>query len=139
MSKKVSHKGHYHCVYKMKFHLVLVSKYRRRIFTNEMLISLERKMKELSASWGVDVLEFGGEADHVHLLLEMNPSIQPSKYINNLKTVSSRHMKKEYGDHLKRFYWGTNAMWSRAYCLITAGGAPLSVLSKYIENQDRPQ
>ena len=92
-------------------------------------------MKELSASWGVDVLEFGGEADHVHLLLEMNPSIQPSKYINNLKTVSSRHMKKEYGDHLKRFYWGTNAMWSRAYCLITTGGAPLSVLSEYIENQ----
>ena len=139
MSNKATHKGHYHCVYNMKFHLVLVSKYRRRIFTNEMLISLERKMKELLASWGVDVLEFGGEADHVHLLLEMNPSIQPSKYINNLKKVSSRHMKKEYGDHLKRFYWGTNAMWSRAYCLITAGGAPLSVLSKYIENQDRPQ
>ena len=103
-----------------------------------MLSDLESKMHELAEKWGVAILEFEGEADHVHLLLDMSPSIQPSKFINNLKTVSSRYMKKEYKAHLKKIYWDTDAMWSRAYCLITAGGAPLDVLKKYIENQDRP-
>lgn len=139
MSKKPSAGAHYHCVFNLKYHLVLVTKYRRRAFTDKMLADLEWKMRELAEKWGVTILEFGGEADHVHLLLDMNPSIQPSKFINNLKTVSSRYMKKEHGDHLKKFYWGTNAMWSRAYCLITAGGAPLSVLRTYIENQERPE
>ena len=64
--------------------------------------------------WGVSILEFNGRMDHVHLLPNMNPSIQPSKFINNLKTVSSRYMKKYYTVYLKQFYWGTNAMWSRA-------------------------
>lgn len=138
MTKKTSYGAHHHCVYNLKYHLVLVTKYRRKAFTDKMLEDLEVKMRDLADKWGVSILEFGGEADHVHLLLDMNPSIQPSKFINNLKTVSSRYMKKEHGEHLKKFYWGTNAMWSRAYCLITAGGAPLSVLKQYIENQERP-
>ncbi|MCY9870379.1 IS200/IS605 family transposase [Vibrio barjaei] len=138
MSKKSSYGAHYHCVYNLKYHLVLVTKYRRKAFTNQMLNDLEEKIRELADKWGVTILEFRGEADHVHLLLDMNPSIQPSKFINNLKTVSSRYMKKIHGEHLKRYYWGTNAMWSRAYCLITAGGAPLSVLKQYIETQERP-
>ena len=117
---------------------MLVTKYRRKAFTGKMLMDLEVKVKELSAKWNVEVLEFGGESDHVHLLIGMNPSTQPSKYINNLKTVTSRYLKKKYVEHLKQFYWGTNAMWSRAYCLITAGGAPLTVLKQYIENQERP-
>ena len=138
MKNKTKFGAHYHCVFNLKYHLVLVTKYRRKAFTDNMLTDLESKMRELSDKWGVTMLEFGGEADHVHLLLDMNPSIQPSKFINNLKTVSSRYMKKEHGEHLKKFYWGTNAMWSRAYCLITAGGAPLTVLKQYIENQERP-
>ena len=138
MKNKTKFGAHYHCVFNLKYHLVLVTKYRRKAFTDNMLTDLESKMRELSDKWGVTILEFGGEADHVHLLLDMNPSIQPSKFINNLKTVSSRYMKKEHGEHLKKFYWGTNAMWSRAYCLITAGGAPLTVLKQYIENQERP-
>jgi len=138
MTKKASYGAHHHCVFNLKYHLVLVTKYRRKAFTDKMLTDLEVKMRDLADKWGVSILEFGGEADHVHLLLDMNPSIQPSKFINNLKTVSSRYMKKEHGGHLKKFYWGTNAMWSRAYCLITAGGAPLSVLKQYIENQERP-
>ena len=138
MQKRTNLGAHYHCVFNLKCHLVLVTKYRHKIFTNEMLIELEAKTRELSYKWGVSILEFNGEKDHVHLLIAINPSVQPSKFINNLKTVTSRHMRKIYGEYLRQFYWGTNAMWSRAYCLISVGGAPLSVLREYIENQDRP-
>ena len=121
----------------MKYHLVLVTKYRRKCFTNEILNRLEVVVRELCEKWGVKVLEFSGEADHIHLLLDMNPTVQPSKLINSLKTVSSRYIRKEFSDHLKRYYWKP-VLWSRAYCLLTAGGAPIEKLKEYIENQDRP-
>jgi len=65
--------------------------------------------------------------------------VTPAKLINTLKTVSSRMIKKEYGAQLKEFYRGTNALWSRSYCLLSVGGAPISVLRAYIGNQDQPK
>ncbi len=121
----------------MKYHLVLVTKYRRKCFTNEILNRLEIICVELCQKWEVQVLEFGGEADHIHLLLDMNPTVQPSKLINSLKTVTSRYIRKEFATHLKQYYWKP-VLWSRAYCLLTAGGAPIEKLREYIENQDRP-
>ncbi|MGO3768946.1 IS200/IS605 family transposase [Halomonas sp. AOP42-D1-22] len=130
-------KSHYHCVYDMKYHLVLVTKYRRKCFTAEILDRLEAIARELCLKWEVEVLEFSGEADHVHLLLGLNPTIQPSKLVNSLKTVTSRRLRVEFTEHLAQFYWKP-VLWSRAYCLLTAGGAPIEVLRDYIENQDRP-
>ena len=121
----------------MKYHLVLVTKYRRKCFTAEILDRLEAITKELCLKWEVEVLEFGGEADHVHLLLNLNPTIQPSKLVNSLKTVTSRRLRAEFTEHLAQFY-EKPVLWSRAYCLLTAGGAPIEVLRDYIENQDRP-
>jgi putative transposase len=130
-------KSHYHCVYDMKYHLVLVTKYRHKCFTGEMLDSLKSICENQCGKWGVELIEFGGESDHVHLMLGLNPVIEPSKFINSLKTVTSRLIRKQYAEHLKHYYWKP-VLWSRAYCLLTAGGAPLETLKKYIQNQDRP-
>jgi putative transposase len=67
----------------------------------------------------------------------MHPNIMPSRFVGNLKTVSSRYIRKEFSEHMKQFYWKP-VLWTRAYCLITAGGAPLAVLKHYIQNQDQP-
>ena len=131
-------KSHYHCVYKLKYHLVLVTKYRRRCFTAPMLDRLEEICRDLCTKWEVDLEEFGGEADHIHLMLDLHPNIMPSKFINNLKTVTSRLIRKEFSQHLKQYYWKP-VLWTRAYCLITAGGAPLEVLKEYIQKQERPE
>ena len=131
-------RSHYHCVYNLNYHLVLVTKYRNKCFTPELLNRLEEIFREQCKKWDVSVLEFGGETDHVHLMLEMHPNIEPAKLINSLKTVSSRLIRKEFSAHLARYYWEP-VLWSRAYCLITAGGAPLSILKNYIQNQDKPK
>ncbi|MGI9278158.1 MAG: IS200/IS605 family transposase [Endozoicomonas sp.] len=68
----------------------------------------------------------------------MHPNIMPSKSVNNLKTVTSRLIRKEFSQHLKSYFWEP-VLWTRAYCLITAGGAPLEVLKEYIQNQERPE
>ena len=131
-------KSHYHCVYKLTYHLVLVTKYRKKCLSNEMLNRLEEIIKNNCADWEIDLLEFNGEADHIHLLLEMHPNIMPSKFINNLKTVSSRLIRKEFEEELKPYYWKP-VLWTRAYCLLTTGGATIDVIREYIKNQERPE
>ena len=102
MQKRTNLGAHYHCVFNLKCHLVLVTKYRHKIFTNEMLIELEAKTRELSDKWGVLILEFNGEKDHVHLLIDINPSVQPSKFINNLKTVTSSRCQHSFQKYYKK-------------------------------------
>lgn len=129
-----NYKSHWHCVYNIKYHLVLVTKYRKKCFSNEILTRLEEICKNSCLQWDIDLLEFGGEADHIHLLLDFHPNIMPSKFINSLKTVTSRRIRKEFSTEIAKFYWKP-VLWTRAYCLISAGGAPLSVLQDYIQKQ----
>ena len=131
-------KSHYHCVYKLTYHLVLVTKYRKKCLSNEMINRLEEIVKKNCIDWEIDLIEFNGEADHIHLLLDMHPNIMPSKFINNLKTVSSRLIRKEFGEELKSYYWKP-MLWTRAYCLLTTGGATIDVIREYIQNQERPE
>ena len=103
-----------------------------------MLNWLEDEFIRLLSANDCGLEEFNGESDHIHALITLHPMITPAKLINTLKTVTSRMIKKDYSSELKKYYWGTTALWSRSYCLITVGGAPISVLREYIENQDRP-
>lgn len=130
-------KSHYHCVYNLSYHLVLVSKYRKKCFTGEMLSRLEDIVRKNCTDWDIELMAFNGEADHIHLLIDMHPNIMPSKFINNLKTVSSRLIRKEFSEHLSQYYWKP-VLWTRAYCLLTTGGATIDTIRRYIENQKRP-
>ena len=127
-------RSHFHCVYNLNYHLVLVTKYRKKCFSNQILAQLEDIMNNVTLKWDCEILEFGGEPDHVHLLIKAHPAMDMSKYVNNLKTVSSRLIKKKYPKHFKRFYWKP-ALWTRLYCLLTTGGATVEVIKKYIEKQ----
>jgi putative transposase len=122
-----------HCVYLIQFHLVLVTKYRRKCITGPMLERLKEIFDTLKR-WDGLLVEFNGEPDHVHLLLELPPNVRPSGLINNMKTVSSRYLRRDFTSELERVY-SKPVFWSRSYCLLSCGGAPLSVLRQYIENQ----
>ena len=131
-------RSHYHCVYSMNFHLVLVTKYRKKVFSQPILERLESIIKDVCKKWDVTLDEFRGEEDHIHLLISMHPSLQPSKFINNLKTVSSRRLRSEYTEYMKKFYWKPT-LWTRAYCLLSTGGANIETIRKYIQNQGKEE
>ena len=134
IKEKTKLRGHYHCVYSLTYHLVLVTKYRKKCLTKEQLDSLKEICEELAKKWACEVLEFGGEDDHIHLLLSCHPAMDMSKFINNLKTVSSRLLRKKYQAHMRKYFWKPT-LWTRAYCLLTTGGATIDVVKRYIENQ----
>lgn len=103
-----------------------------------MLERLKVICTELTTKWECELLEFNGDADHVHLLLSLNPKVAPSVFVNNLKTVSSRLIRKDFGEELAKVYWKKPVFWSRSYCIISCGGTPLSVIKQYIEQQAAP-
>jgi len=126
---------HFHSVYQLNYHLVLVTKYRRKCINKAILSRLEEIVTELCKKWDSKLLEFNGEADHIHLLLELNPKIAPSIFVNNLKTVTSRLIRRDFLSELRKYYWKEAVFWSRSYCILTCGGAPLSIIKQYIEKQ----
>jgi putative transposase len=115
-----------------------VTKYRRKVINADMLKRLNEIFNETLEKWDCHLVEFNGEADHVHLLLSAPPNLQLSVLINNLKTVSSRLIRRDFMAIISKVYWKP-VFWHRSYCIITAGGAPLDVIRKYIENQDAPE
>ncbi len=131
-------RSHNSCVYNINYHLVLVTKYRNKCLNSDVLNWLEVEFRRLLINNDCTLDEFNGEEDHVHLLISLHPAIAPASLINALKTTTSRLMKKDFKEHFRSYYWGTNALWNRSYCLLSVGGAPLDVLRRYIENQDRP-
>ena len=126
-----------HCVLVLHAHLVFVTKYRHRVLHRRHLGRLEVILRERCASHGVDLVEINGEAEHVHLLVNMPPSISISYLVHSLKGTSSRVMRKEFPD-LARHYRRDRGLWSDSYFAGSVGGAPLSVLRQYIESQARP-
>lgn len=104
-----------------------------------MLQRLQQVLTTLCLKWECELVEFGGEADHIHMLIEAHPSIEPAKLLGNLKSVSSRKIRQEYAQHLAKYFWKPY-FWSRSYSVFSVGGrAPLEVLVKYIQEQDEPE
>jgi len=123
-----------HCVYRLNYHIVFVTKYRRKCLTADMLTNLGAIAARLCTQWRCRLIEFNGEPDHVHLLIETEPTTPLTKLINNLKTVSSRLLRRDFAAHLAKAYRNP-VLWSPSYCLISCGGAPLEIIRQYIANQ----
>ena len=123
-----------HCIFAIHVHLVFVTKYRRGVFKAEHMATLQGIMASICKDFEAQLVEFNGEADHVHLLVNYPPKVALSTLVNSLKGVSSRLMRKEYGDFhpwLKR----RGVLWSPSYFAASCGGAPIEILRQYIEQQ----
>jgi len=94
-------------------------------------------MRAVCIDFQTELVEFNGENNHVHLLVNFPPKVAPAKLVNSLKGVSSRRLRQEFPD-LRRHYYRTNKLWSGSYFAGSAGGAPLSVVRQYIKQQNRP-
>ncbi|MEV4477453.1 IS200/IS605 family transposase [Nonomuraea salmonea] len=126
-----------HCVFMLHAHLVFVTKFRHRVFTGKHLTRLQEIMRSVCADFETELREFNGEDNHVHLLVDFPPKVALSKLVNSLKGVSSRRMRQEFPE-LARHYYRANKLWSGSYFAGSVGGAPISVLRQYIEQQNRP-
>lgn len=126
-----------HCIFVMHVHLVFVTKYRRKVFTKEILSDLEIIFSKICDDFEAKLVEFDGEHDHVHLLVNYPPKVTVSKLVNSLKGASSQVIRKKGYPSIQKALWGEN-LWSRSYFAGSCGGAPLSIIKQYIESQATP-
>ncbi|MFZ3130212.1 MAG: IS200/IS605 family transposase [Desulfosporosinus sp.] len=122
-----------HSVFLLHYHLVLVIKYRRNVIDEVISNRLKEIFEYVSLRCNITLQEWHHDEDHVHILFKAHPNSELSKFINACKSASSRLIKKEY-PQLRGSLWKEN-FWSRSFCLLTTGGAPLEVIKRYIENQ----
>jgi putative transposase len=126
-----------HAVYALTVHLIFVCKRRGKVFERQHLDRLQAIFAKVCADFETELIEFNGEQDHVHLLLNHPPKVCVSALVNSLKRVSSRRLKQAFPE-LKQF-WSigkrAGALWSPSYFAASVGGAPVAVLRQYIEQQ----
>lgn len=127
-----------HCVFNLHIHLVFVTKYRRSVFTKAVLEDLKEIFASVCQDFEAELVEFDGEKDHVRLLINYPPKVSVSRLVNSLKGVSSRLIRKKRYACIQDKLWA-GALWSPSYFAASCGGAPISIIKQYIEQQDTPE
>lgn len=120
----------------MHVHLVFVAKYRRKVFDKQAIERLRELFAKICTDFEAQLIEMDGEHDHVHLLVNYPPKIAVSALVNSLKGASSRVLRKERPNIAKRYY--KDVLWSPSYFAGSCGGAPISIIKQYIEQQQTP-
>jgi putative transposase len=125
-----------HVVFSIYLHVVFVTKYRKPVFTSAMLEDMKEVFERVLEANNSQLKECNGEADHVHLLIDLHPDNNISDLISSLKSASSRVLRQKYNSEIKKFYWGEKAkLWHDSKCIVSCGGAPLEMVKKYIQEQ----
>jgi putative transposase len=100
---------------------------------------LKEIITDTLTKWDCELLEFNGEADHVHLLIDYKPDKPLSTLIGNIKTVSSRLIRKEYPWLAKKYFYNKPYFWTGAYFVASCGGVTVELLKNYVESQEQPK
>lgn len=122
-----------HSVFLLHYHLVLVVKYRRQIFNDEISNRAREIFEYIAPNYNITTEEWNHDKDHVHILFKAHPNTEISRFINAYKSAGSRLLKKEF-PQIRQKLW-EERFWSQSFCLLTTGGAPTEVIKKYIESQ----
>ena len=122
-----------HSVFSLHYHLILVTKYRKKVFDDEISNRARELFEAIAPNYKIEVLEWSYDQDYIHVLFKAQPKTELSKFINAYKSASSRVLKKEYPS-MKEQLW-KEMFWSRSFCLLSSGGAPIEVIKQYIEEQ----
>jgi Transposase and inactivated derivatives len=127
-----------HAIYSIQFHLVFCVKYRKKVLTGRVSERLKEISRNIAKRFGIEIIEQETDQDHIHILFASKPQVQVSKFVNNLKGVSSRLLRKEFPE-LKKELWG-NSFWSPSYFIASTGQVSLETLKRYVEEQshERP-
>ena len=118
-------------VYLLNYHLILITKYRKKVFTNDNIIERTKEiMRNIAEDFDADIINQECGEDHIHLMISTKPTIELTKMVNLLKGTSSRYIRKEFENELSDVLYG-DSFWSDSYYIATA----VDTIYKYIDNQ----
>lgn len=124
----------YHSKYNLKVHLIFVTKYRKKIL-NKLGNDVKLIFHEIASKRNYNIIEMEVDKDHIHILLEYNPSKSVTQIVKEFKQLSTYFLWKNHYTYLKLHYWKEKVFWSRGYFACSIGEASTEIIRKYIENQ----
>lgn len=130
-NKHVEYKSNRNVVFSCKFHIVWCPKYRRPVLVRGVGRRLRQILLEVAKERGAEIIEMETMPDHVHVLIEVDPQYGIHRLVKQMKGRSSRLLRQEFGWLRSRL----PTLWSNSYFVSTVGGAPLSIIKRYIEDQ----
>lgn len=130
-NKHVEYKSNRNVVFSCKFHIVWCPKYRRPVLVRGVGRRLRQILREVAKERGAEIIEMETMPDHVHVLIEVDPQYGIHRLVKQMKGRSSRLLRQEFGWLRSRL----PTLWSNSYFVSTVGGAPLSIIKRYIEDQ----
>jgi putative transposase len=123
-----------HSIFSVRLHFVFVTHYRRKVITAEILIRLREMMAQVCKTMNCELIEFSGESDHVHILLDFHPKNSISAVAGSLKSSTARMVKNEFSEQYKKFYQNGVSFWSKSYYVASVSGAPIEKIKQYLKN-----
>lgn len=125
-----------HSKYSLKVHLIFVTKYRKRIFNNEVRVyDVKKFLYDISKKFNYIIIQMETDQDHVHILLEYCPNTSVSDIVKQLKQYSTYQMWKYHEDFLSKQYWKHRKLWSDGYFACSIGQVSQNIIEEYIQNQ----
>src|SRR4030042_1126405 len=125
-----------HCVYQCDYHVILVTKYRRKIFNEGIFAYFNKKLAEITEHYPlIRFKTVNHDKDHIHFLVSIPPTMTVGTVIGIIKQNTARELKRKF-PFLKKVYWGTDAIWSEGYFASTVG-VNEAVIEAYIEAQGK--
>jgi putative transposase len=133
--KKVEYRKGSHSKYLLRYHFVMVTKYRHNILEGEISDSIKLILEDIAKAEGYEIEIMETDKNYIHLLLDAKPTFSPFGIVHKIKTISTNRIWKKHGDYLKKFYWKENTFWSDGYFVCSIGEANSETIRKYIEEQ----
>ncbi len=130
----MEYKRNRHACYDLQYHIVLVTKYRHPVLVGELKEYIYSLIQRQLEQRNITILSMNGEADHIHMMVDMPPHIAPADLVNVLKTNTSRLARRDYADLVNKYYW-KDVFWSKSYFVCTVSERSAHIVKQYIDNQ----
>lgn len=134
MQKKEDYYVNQHSCFLLQYHLVLVTKYRNKIFNDNMKQQIIEYTQKYFADRDLNICELNTDEDHIHILFEAYPNFNISVFVNSFKSASSRQLRNQNAEYLKQFYW-KDKFWSDSYFICTVSDRSKDIIQNYIQKQ----
>jgi putative transposase len=125
-----------HCRYSLQYHIVWIPKYRRSFLVGEIAERLLQILQEIARDYHIHIIAMEVMPDHVHMLVEAPPKYAPAKIVQLFKGISSRRLRQEYLNVIKKYIWKEGTLWAIGYYIGSVGdGVTTELVKEYIQNQ----
>ncbi len=126
-----------HCIYNINYHIVFCPKFRHKIIKGMVEDIVKQLIQEICNNYGYTLIQMESMPDHLHIFLSAPPTAAPAEIVTKLKSITANRIFTVFPNLKKRYFWGSG-LWSRGYCIGTAGNVSAETIRKYIEAQKSP-